>query len=226
MKRFFHSELESFRSNIVLMGQKSLEIVRLSVNSLLDQDAAKGDLVLARDDEIDRLEMVIDSEAIRYISLRGPVASELRLLTVGMKVGHDLERVGDESCSIARRAKKLAVVHPYPALDSIPTMADLAIGMLSDAVDSFLDSNEQMANAILARDKQVDQLNRDVYARLTERLKTDPQHIPATLDLIFVSKSIERIADHATNIAEEVVYLMKGQDIRHSQEIKDLKKQD
>lgn len=224
MKRFFHSELETFRSNIVLMGQKSLEIVRLSLNSLLDQDPAKAEQVLVRDDEIDRLEMVIDSEAIRYISLRGPVAGELRLLTVGMKVGHDLERVGDESCSIARRVKKLSVTHPYPELDTIPEMAELAIGMLSDAVESFLEGNEAMANGILARDKQVDQMNREVYARLSDRLTAQPRQIPATLDLIFVAKSIERIADHATNIAEEVVYLMRGQDIRHSQEIKDFKK--
>lgn len=224
MKRFFHSELESFRSNIVLMGQKSLEITRLAVSSLLHQDAANAEQVLVRDDELDRLEMVIDSEAIRYISLRGPVAGELRLLTVGMKVSHDLERVGDEACTIAKRVKKLSAIHPYPGLDVLPEMAELAIGMLSDAVEAFLEGNETMANGILARDKHVDQMNRDVYARLAERLASVPAQIPSTLDLIFVAKSIERIADHATNIAEEVVYLTKGQDIRHSQEIKDLKK--
>lgn len=224
MKRFFHSELESFRSNIVLMGQKSLETVRLAVNSLMNQDAAKAEQVLVRDDELDRLEMVIDSEAIRYISLRGPVASELRLLTVGMKVSHDLERVGDEACTIAKRVKKLAAIHPCPVLDVLPEMAEMAIGMLSDAVEAFLEGNETLANAILARDKHVDQMNRDVYARFAAKLASTPDQIPGTLDLIFVAKSIERIADHATNIAEEVVYLTKGQDIRHSQELKDLKK--
>ncbi|MDX2110445.1 MAG: phosphate signaling complex protein PhoU [Verrucomicrobiota bacterium] len=223
MKRFFHTELEAFRSNLALMGQKSIENVRVSMQALQEQNMALADEALRKDDEIDDLEILIDAEAVRYMSLRSPLAQDLRLLMVGMKVSHDMERVGDESCSIAKRAKKLAVLHPAADYDAIPQMAELALGMLRDSLNSLLDGNIDLALAIPGRDKEVDRLNREVYAILSERLAVNPAQIGSTLDLMFIAKSLERVADHATNIAEEVIYLFKGQDVRHSAEIKEFK---
>lgn len=220
MKRFFHSELEAFRSNIVLMGERCLDIVQLSIRGLLQGEVDLVDEVIARDDAIDRLEVTIDSEAIRYISLRAPVATELRLLTVGMKVGHDLERVGDESVSIAKRTRSLAGHQPIRDFLAIPHMAELAQAMLRDSIDSFLEGDAEKAIEIPVRDRDVDRLNHDNYSRLAKRLAEEPDAIASTLDLMFISKSLERVADHATNIAEEVVFLLRGEDVRHASWLK------
>jgi len=160
--------------------------------------------------------MQIDDEAVRYMTLRGPVASELRLVIVGMKASHDLERVGDEAMSIARRVRQLAI-DPKGELDAeIPRMTAIALEMLRDALDCFVLEDEQRALAVIRRDAEVDHLNRLIYRRLTGDMIEQPDTIARAIELMFVSKSIERIADHATNIAEEMIYLAKGKDIRHA----------
>lgn len=224
MKRFFHTELEDFRSNLVLMGEKAIELVRLSVRALEEKEVALCQEVLRKDDAIDELEVLIDNEGIRYISLRAPVATELRLLTVGMKVGHDLERVGDEACTIAKRTRRLLASEGGYDLLHMPRMAEHAIAMLRDAIDCFLNGDIEGAKLIPPRDREVDNLNRENYQRLTEQLVSKPEQVERLLDLIFISKSLERIADHATNLAEEVIFLYRGDNIRHSEEIKQLKK--
>lgn len=216
MKRFFDAELESFRSNLLQMGERAIEQARLAMRSLTDSDIALADRVIAADDEIDRLEVKIDDEAIRYMTLRGPVASELRLVVVGMKASHDLERVGDEATSIARRSRKLAIEPRIELYADLPRMNNIALEMLRDALDCFVQEDEQKALAVIRRDSEVDNLNRLVYRRLTSYMLEKPDTIARSLELMFISKSVERIADHATNIAEEMVFLAGGQDIRHS----------
>ncbi|MEN9401503.1 MAG: hypothetical protein RL091_206, partial [Verrucomicrobiota bacterium] len=134
MKRFFDSELESFRSNLLQMGERSIDLARLAMRSLTESDLALADKVIVADDEIDKLEVKIDEEAIRYMTLRGPVASELRLVVVGMKASHDLERVGDEATSIARRARKLAIEPKVELYADLPRMSNIALEMLRDAL--------------------------------------------------------------------------------------------
>jgi len=216
MKRFFDTELENFRSNLLQMSERAIEQARLSMRSLVESDIALADRVIAADDEIDRLEVKIDDEAIRYMTLRGPVASELRLVVVGMKASHDLERVGDEATSIARRSRKLAIEPRIELYADLPRMNNIALEMLRDALDCFVQEDEQKALAVIRRDSEVDNLNRLVYRRLTSYMLEKPDTIARSLELMFISKSVERIADHATNIAEEMVFLAGGQDIRHS----------
>ena len=216
MKRFFDTELENFRSNLLQMGERAIEQARLAMRSLVESDIALADKVIAADDEIDRLEVKIDDEAIRYMTLRGPVASELRLVVVGMKASHDLERVGDEATSIARRSRKLAIEPRIELYADLPRMNNIALEMLRDALDCFVQEDEQKALAVIRRDSEVDNLNRLVYRRLTSYMLEKPDTIARSLELMFISKSVERIADHATNIAEEMVFLAGGQDIRHS----------
>ena len=216
MKRFFDSELEALRTHLLQMGDRAIEQTRLSLRALMEADLALADKVIATDDDIDKLEVQIDDEAIRYMTLRGPVASELRVVIVGMKASHDLERVGDEATNIARRARKLAIEPKLELYADIPRMANIALEMLRDALDCFVHDDEQKALAVIRRDAEVDNINRLVYRRLTSYMIEKPDTIARALELMFISKSIERIADHATNIAEEMIYLAKGKDVRHT----------
>ncbi len=220
MKRFFDVELETFSSHLLLMGEKSIEQVRRSLKALVDSDISLADQVIAADDVIDRLEIEIDDEAIRYMNLRAPIATDLRLVIVGMKASHDLERVGDEATSIARRAVRLAAEPQLKPYVDIPRMADIALEMLRDALDCFLNGDARKAVAVVQRDAEVDAINKQLYRELTSFMVEKPETISRALELMFISKSIERIADHATNIAEEMVFLFQARDIRHNEEIK------
>jgi phosphate transport system protein len=220
MKRFFDSELETFRSHLLLMGERSMEQVRLALRALVEANISLADQVIAGDDEVDRLEVSIDDEAIRYMSLRAPVAKELRLVIVGMKASHDLERVGDEASNIAKRAIRLASEPPLKPYVDIPRMAHIALEMLRDSLDCFLNDNSEKAIAVIHRDAEVDQINKQLYRELSSFMIERPGTISRALELMFISKSIERIADHATNIAEEMVYLTQARDIRHTEQVK------
>ncbi|HEY4301076.1 MAG TPA: phosphate signaling complex protein PhoU [Candidatus Didemnitutus sp.] len=220
MKRFFDAELEAFRSRLLQMGERAQELTRLAIRSLMEADLKLSDQVIASDDEIDRLEVQIDDEAISYMTLRGPVASELRVVIVGMKASHDLERVGDEATSIARRARRLAIEPKLESYSDVQRMANIALEMLRDALDCFILEDEQKALAVCRRDPEVDNMNRMVYRRLTSYMIERPDTIARSIELMFISKSIERIADHATNIAEEMIYLAKGKDVRHTEQVR------
>lgn len=221
MKRFFDTELETFRSRLVLMGGKAIEHVRLALRALTESDAALAQNLISADDEIDRLEIAIDDEAVRYMNLRAPIATDLRLVIVGMKASHDLERVGDEATGIAKRAIRLASGPPLKPCIDIPRMASIALEMLRDALDCFLEAdNQAKALSVIRRDSEVDQLNKQLYRELSSFMIERPDTISRALELMFISKSLERIADHATNIAEEMVYLAQARDIRHAPELK------
>jgi phosphate transport system protein len=221
MKRFFDTELETFRTQLVLMGGKAIEHVSLALRALTESDAALAQNVISADDEIDRLEIAIDDEAVRYMNLRAPIATDLRLVIVGMKASHDLERVGDEATGIAKRAIRLAAGPPLKPYVDIPRMSAIALGMLRDALDCFLEAdNQAKALSVIRRDHEVDQLNKQLYRELSSFMIERPDTISRALELMFISKSLERIADHATNIAEEMVYLAQARDIRHAPELK------
>jgi phosphate transport system protein len=220
MKRFFDAELETFRSELILMGETAIEQVHAAIKALTDSDPGLADGVIAGDDRLDTLEVQIDDEAMRYMSLRAPIASELRLVIVGMKASHDLERVGDEATSIAKRALRLIAEPQLKPYIDLPRMATMALEMLRDALDCFLQIDEAKAVAVCKRDAEVDDLNRQLYRELTSFMIENPATISRAIELMFISKSIERIADHATNIAEEMIYLSQGKDVRHTVEVK------
>ena len=220
IRRFFDAELETFRSHLILMGETAASQVRSAVKALVDGNASLADQVIAADDELDQLEIKIDEEAMRYMNLRAPIASELRLVIVGMKASHDLERVGDEATSIAKRAVRLSAELPLKPYVDIPRMANIALEMLRDALDCFLNGDTDKAFAVCRRDAEVDSINKQLYRELTSFMIEKPGTISRAIELMFISKSLERIADHATNIAEEMIYLAKGRDVRHTDEVK------
>lgn len=220
MQPFFNKELENFRTNLVLMGELAMENVRRAIKSLIDKDPDLADEALAKDDQIDRLEVAIDQEAVRYISLRAPVATDLRLIAIGMKASHDIERIGDEASAIAKRAKKLALQMPVKNYLDIPQMTALVLEMLRDSIDSFIHGDEKKAHTIFERDKTVNALNLKITNELKESIMENPAIAYQGIELMFVSKSLERIGDHAKNIAEDVIYLLSGEDLRHSDKTK------
>lgn len=217
MKRFFHSELDSLKSHLILMGEKANAALQKSVRSLEDKDLELAEAVIAEDDAIDCLEIEIDREATRYLTLRSPVAADLRLITVAIKASHDLERVGDEARNIAKRTRKMIVKTGRTGdLMSIPEMAAIAGEMLRDALHCFIAEEPEKAYEVLAKDEEVDQLNKNNFKSYIKEAKMDPEDMYQYLDLIFISKSLERIADHATNLAEEVIFLTTAKVSRHS----------
>lgn len=220
MKRFFDEELEDLKSHLILMGQKAVEQVGLAMRAFIENDTDLARQVRRNDDELDELEVRIDAEVIEFISLRSPVTRQLRMVIVGMKAAHDLERVGDEANSIAKRTIKLAAEAPLKAHPQIPRLAEMAGRMLRDALDSLLAPDEAMAAEVCRRDKEVDVVYKQVHRELSASLKENPAAAGSTVELLFISKSLERIADHATNIAEEVIYLLRGQDVRHDSKFK------
>jgi len=219
-KRFFDEELETLRSHLVKMADLAVEQLRKAIKSLVDQDRQLGKEVLIMDDELDRMEVELDEEAIRYMTLRGPVASDLRMALVGMKASHDLERVGDEATNIARRARTLAHMQPLAEYKDIPKMAELAISMLRDAITSFLEGDKELAYEICRRDQEVDDMDKMLYKELSGYIAKSPETTTVAIELMFICRSIERAADHATNIAEEVIFLLGGEIVRHTDEVK------
>ncbi len=209
MKRYFHEELEAVRSHLMLMGEKSVESANLAMRALLESDLELARQVVESDDVIDDIETQIDDEVARYVSLRAPVARDLRLLFVAVKASHDLERVGDEATSIANRTIKILKQGPAVVSNGqVPRMCELAVRMLQDALSSFIQEDEDIAYSIVQRDKEVDSLNRENLKDFVELMKLDPSNVAACTEMVFISKSFERIADHAKNIAEEVYYLL------------------
>jgi phosphate transport system protein len=220
MKRFFDAELETFRDQLRTMGDTAVRQVSDAVKALVEGNVGLADRVIAADDELDQLEIKIDEEAVRYMSLRAPIATELRIVIVGMKASHDLERVGDEAVGIAKRAVRLAAEPPLKPYVDIPRMTTMALEMLRDALDCLFHHDTDKALAVIRRDEQVDQLNKQLYRELTSFMIETPGTISRAIELMFISKSLERIADHATNIAEEMIYLAKGKDVRHDDAVK------
>ena len=220
LKRFFDAELETFRSQLILMGETAIEQVRRAIKALVEADTALATQVIATDDELDQLEVRMDDEAVRFMNLRAPIASDLRLVIVGMKASHDLERVGDEASSIAKRAVRLSAEPPLKPYIDLPRMANIALEMLRDALDCFLNGDVEKAIAVCHRDAEVDLLNKQLYRELSSFMVENPATIGRALELMFISKSVERIADHATNIAEEMIFLAKGLNVRHTEQVK------
>lgn len=216
MKRYFHSELDTLKSHLMLMGEKSIDALRFSIKSLMDKDVDLANQVISDDDVIDNLEIEIDREATRYLTLRSPVASDLRLITVAIKASHDLERVGDEARNIAKRSRTLILKSggSYD-LHHIQEMAQKAQQMMESALHCFINEETDVAYQVLDDDEEVDRMNKDHIKQFIKMAKNDPKNINQYVDLIFISKSLERIADHATNLAEEIIFLTTAQDTRH-----------
>ena len=215
MENHFDQGLDELRQKLLRMGGRAEAAVNDAVQALMQRNHNLAIKARADDDNIDQLEKEIDELAIQLLT-RAPLASNLRLITVAMKVCQNLERIGDEATKIAKRACDLSGEPPVKLTLDLPRLAGMALTMVKDALDAFVQRDSAAARAIIPRDKQVDALNREMHAALTQHMMEHPDTISRCLDWIVAAKSLERIADHAKNIAEEVVYLCEAQDIRHN----------
>ena len=197
------------------MGGYVESAIHRSVRALVDRDPELARQVLRDEARINQMEIEIDNLTTRLLALRQPMARDLRFLTAAMKINTDLERMGDLAVNIAQRALSLVAQSPVKPLIDIPRMAQLVESMLLRTLDAFVKSDADEATSVLTADDEVDALRDSVYNELVAYMQKDPSTVPAAVDLIFVARNLERIADHATNIAEDVVFLVKGVDVRH-----------
>jgi phosphate transport system protein len=214
MQTYFDEELANFKEKLLTMGSYAESAVSQAVQSVVQRDDNLALKVKQDDDLMDQLEIEIDEMAIALLA-KAPLASDLRLITVAMKISHNLERVGDEATTIARRAMELNQEPQLKPFMDIPRMAGIALDQLKEALDSFGRKETGKARAVIPRDKEVDALNRQMYRELSSYMVENPATISRCLNLMTIAKSLERVADHAANIAEEVVYLCEARDIRH-----------
>ena len=216
--RHFHEELELLKSRLVAMSGIAEEQVRTAVEALLERNEEKAREVIAKDEMVDELELAIDDLAINLLALQQPMARDLRFITAAMKIGNDLERVGDHAVNIAEELEWLVQTAPFPVLPELEEMARLANAMLSDALNAFIMADSKLAREVVDRDDRVDDLHENNFRILLTHMMEDPRKITAGMDLFLVSGNIERIADLATNIAEEVVFFVEGSTIKHHAE--------
>ena len=215
MEHHFDNELGELKQKLLAMAGHAEAAVNRAIKALEERNHDLAVRVNEDDRVIDQFEIEIDDLAIHLLS-KAPLASDLRLVTVAMRISQNLERVGDEAAKIAKRARDLSEQAPLRIAIDLPRMAAMALDMLKRALDSFVNQDSATARAVIPRDKEVDRLNKEINHTLTQRMLEDRETILRCLHLINASKSLERIADHAKNVAEEVVYLCEAQDIRHT----------
>ena len=208
-------ELDELKQKLLTMASHAETAVNEAIRALVERDYDLALQVKDNDQVLDRFEIEIDEMAINLLA-KAPLASDLRFVTMAMKISQNLERVGDEATKIAKRARDLSQEPPVKINVDLPRMASLALSMLKAALDAFVNRDSAAARAIIPRDKEVDGLNKKVNAALAEHMMENREAIKRCLNLMVVSRSLERIADHATNVAEDVVYLCEAQDIRHT----------
>jgi phosphate transport system protein len=215
MNNQFDRGITTLKEKIVVMGSLAETAVHRAIKALVDRQDTLASAAKDEDKNIDRLEMEIDELAISLLA-DASLAADLRLITIAMKISRDLERVGDEATTISRRVLELNQEPQLKPYIDIPHMSQLALHMLKEALDAFVARDSVGARTVIPRDKDVDALNKQLCRELVSYMIENPATITRCLNLMVISKSLERIADHATNIAEEVVYLCEGRDIRHS----------
>jgi phosphate transport system protein len=215
MENHFEAGIEELRQKLLVMASHAEKSVNEAVQALMQRDHDLALRVKADDDIIDQFEVEIDEMAILLLT-KAPLATNLRLVTVAMKISQNLERIGDEATKIAKRARDLAQEPPVKLNLDVNHMASLALAMVKGALDAFVQRDSAAARAIIPRDKEVDALNKQLHQLLAQHMMANPDTIARCLHWIVATKSLERIADHAKNIAEEVVYLCEAQDIRHT----------
>jgi len=211
----YNEEMARLKESLLTMASHAESAVTRAVRALIERDDSLAQAVIDDDNIIDQLEVDIDDIAIHLLA-KAPVATDLRLTTVAMKISLNLERVGDSAVTIARRAIELGTEPQLKPYVDVPRMAAMSTEMLRDAITAFINREPEKARAVVPRDREVDNINRQLHRELASFMVERPATISRCLNLMTISKCLERIADHATNVAEEVVYLYEAIDIRHS----------
>jgi phosphate transport system protein len=215
METSLEREQRELQELLLLMAGEVEQQLREAIGALVERDSEAARRVIAQDERVDAREKEVDRKAVEIIVRERPLAAPLRFVMSATKIAPDLERVADHAVNIAEQALRLNALPQLKPFVTIPRMADLAWKMVEEALQAFVTRNAQRARHVIVQDDLVDALQEEVFRELLTYMLSDPQTIPRALALIMVARSLERIADQATNIAEQVVYLVEGQDIRH-----------
>jgi len=213
--RHFEDELEALKARLLEMGGHAEDRLQSAVKGLVERDQATLERVLVSDQIINQLHIEIDDRAFKLLALHQPVASDLRTIVAAVKINTDLERVGDLAVNIAEAARRYLDHPPVKELIDIPRMAVIAQSMLRDALDAYVRPDTQLAQQVLDRDDELDTLKTRVFRDLLTHMLSDQNTVEPALDLILISRHLERIGDHATNIAEDVIFMVSALDVRH-----------
>ncbi len=218
VQRHFHEELSHVKVRLLTMSGEAEAALGLAVEALLERDSEKAQRVIKGDRVVDAMEIEIEEQCVSLLALQQPMARDLRMLTSALKIANDLERVGDHAVNIAQSADRLAQSRPIAPEPELIEMARLTRLMLSDALEAFIRGDAESGREICRRDDKVDALHRSVFRILLTHMMEDPHMISAGMELFLVSRNLERVADLATNIAEDVVFLVEGKSIKHHSE--------
>jgi phosphate transport system protein len=212
----FEAELGSLKTQILAMGRLVDEHVSEAVRALIERDAELASRVVEADRAVNQLELAIDEQCVRLLALHQPAASDLRFVAAALKMVTDLERIGDLAVNMAERARALAPEEPLRAVEDLPRMAAAAQGMLRKVLDAFVSADAAEAEVVMAADRSIDAWMERLFSELLAEMTRDPKAVERGITTIFFAKHIERMADHVTNVAEMVVYLVRGEDVRHA----------
>jgi phosphate transport system protein len=216
MQRHFHEELRALNQKLATMGQLVEERTRGALTALIERRPDLATAVAVGDHDVNELELEIDDLTLRLLALQHPVASDLRHVRSAIKVNTDLERIGDQAVNIAEAALRLIALPPLRPLLDIGRLSDVAVAMLHDAMGAFLEQDVARARAVLMRDDDADALRDTIFRVLLTHMMADPATVERALGLILISRGLERIADHATNIAEDLIFVVEGRVVRHA----------
>lgn len=215
IERHFDVELGALKKKLLHMGSVAEEMIRLAVKGLVIRDASMAETVFAMEDEVNHLHIEIDDIAMKLLALHQPMATDLRLLAAVVKINSELERIADQAVNISQNTNFLLKEPQLKPLIDLPHMAEIAQKMVDNSLKSFMDKNIELAQSILLEDDKVDELKDQIFRELLTYMMSDPNTIQRALSLILISRNLERIGDHATNIAEDVIYMVQGRDVRH-----------
>ncbi|HET9490965.1 MAG TPA: phosphate signaling complex protein PhoU [Methylomirabilota bacterium] len=216
MQRHFHEELDGLKQTLLAMGALVEDQIRRVMRALVERDGALAQDVIDRDRQVNAYDVEIDEKCVELLALHQPTAGDLRFITTAMKIVTDLERIGDQAVNIAQRALELNEEPQLKPYIDLPRMAQKAQGMVKEALDAFVARDTELARQVCARDAEVDGIKEQVFRELLTYMMSDPKTIPRAIRLILVSRFLERVADHATNIAEMVVYMVESKMVRHT----------
>jgi phosphate transport system protein len=213
--RHYESELQELKEAILFIGGTTEEMISSAMKALVTRDSDLGRKVIESDRAVDAAELDVDHLCLNLLALRQPAASDLRFIATALKMVTDLERIGDLAVNIAERALELNQEPPLKPYIDIPRMATAVSGMLHLALDAFVNRNAEMARAVLAADDEVDNLNVQLFRELLTYMIEEPKNVSRAMRITFIAKYLERIGDHATNIAQMVIFMCEGRDVRH-----------
>ena len=217
MERHVDQDMDRIRQSILKMGAKAEEIVAVAIRALIDRDEVLTESVFDKDKEIDRLEIEIDKDCERIMATQQPTAGDMRFLVAAMKINTDLERIGDSAVNIAEAVRVLNELSPLKPYIDISKMSEMAREMLRSSLAAYVDGNTQLAMEVCRTDDEVDALFEQLFRELLTYMIERPDNITRCLQLLFIASNLERVADHATNIGEDVIFMIEGRDIRHLQ---------